>query len=127
MQILTYRMLQNPLLGLCLYSVLLTAGQAMFKLAALQTKASATSPLELTKTLVGTPIFLAGCLLYALSTVIWVGLLSRLPLSQAYPLVITMSIIMTSTLGIAFFKENLTADKIIGLVILSIGITILSR
>lgn len=120
-------MFHNPWVGLGLYSILLTVGQAMFKLASLQLHSKFTTPLQLAKQLLGTPIFLAGCLVYALSTIIWVGLLSRLPLSEAYPLVIAISIILTTSLGIAIFKEPLTFDKIIGLLVISAGVKILAR
>ncbi len=121
------RMLKNPWFSLGLYSILLTVGQAMFKLASLQIESSFKTPLQLAKHLLINPIFLAGCLVYALSTIIWVGLLSRLPLSEAYPLVIAISIILTTSLGIVIFKEPLTPDKIIGLLVIGVGVKILAR
>ncbi len=117
----------NPWFILGLYSVLLTVGQAMFKLASLQLGSSFKAPIELAKDLFSTPIFLAGCLVYALSTIIWVGLLTRLPLSEAYPLVIGLSIILTTSLGIMIFNETLTLDKILGLLVIFAGVKILSR
>ena len=120
-------MLPNPLTSLFFYSVMLTAGQALFKLAAQHTKSYSHSPMSFAMHLFTTPIFLAACLLYALSTVIWVALLSRFPLSQAYPLVIAISIVLTTTLGITLFKEQLTLDKVFGLLIVGAGVKILSR
>jgi multidrug transporter EmrE-like cation transporter len=102
-------------------------GQALFKLAAIQFKPPFTPPLALFGKLFTNPAFLSGCILYALSTVLWVALLSKLELSQAYPLVITMSIILTTLLGIVAFKEHLSVDKIVGLLILCLGVKILSR
>lgn len=106
---------------------MLAAGQGLFKLAAEQSKSLNQSPIAFAIHLFTTPIFLAACLLYALSTVIWVALLARFPLSQAYPLVIAISIILTTTLGITFFKEQLTLDKVFGLVLMAAGVNILSR
>ncbi|MFN9659767.1 MAG: DMT family transporter [Cyanobacteriota bacterium] len=120
-------MFSNPLVGLFFYSVMLTAGQALFKIVAQQSKADDHRPLAFVLDLFTTPTFLIACLLYALSTVIWVALLGRFPLSQAYPLVIAISIILTTTLGITFFKEPLTADKIFGLLLVGGGVKILSR
>jgi multidrug transporter EmrE-like cation transporter len=120
-------MFSNPLASLIFYSAMLTAGQGLFKLAAQQSKLIHQGPLAYAIHLFTTPVFLAACLLYAISTVIWVGLLTRFPLSQAYPLVIAISILLTTTLGITIFKEQLTADKIIGLLLVSFGVKVLSR
>jgi multidrug transporter EmrE-like cation transporter len=117
----------NSTVSLLFYSALLTAGQGLFKLAALQTKSIEAGPIAYAIALLTTPIFLAACLLYALSTILWVGLLSRFPLSQAYPLVIAISILLTTTLGIMIFKEQLTLDKACGLLLIGIGVKILSR
>ncbi|MEB3334683.1 MAG: hypothetical protein VKP70_06835 [Cyanobacteriota bacterium] len=120
-------MLANPLLALFFYSAILTAGQGLFKLAAKQSNPSSQAPLDYAIHLFSMPVFLGACLLYAFSTVLWVGLLSRLPLSQAYPLVIALSILLTASLGVTLFREPLTADKIVGLSLVAIGASVLSR
>jgi multidrug transporter EmrE-like cation transporter len=117
----------NSLFSLFLYSALLATGQAMFKLAAKPGASSGNSLLSYAIHLFTTPIFLAACLLYAFSTVIWVGLLNRYPLSQAYPLVIAVSILLTTAIGLTLFKEQMTIDKLIGLSLVCAGVKILSR
>jgi len=117
----------NSLASLFLYSVLLATGQAMFKLAAKPGGYHGNGPLSSAIHLFTTPIFLAACFLYALSTVLWVGLLARHPLSQAYPLVIAVSIVLTTIIGLTLFKEQMTIDKIIGLALVCTGVKILSR
>ncbi len=119
-------MLTNPWLTIALYTFMLTVGQALFKVAALQTKFAGSDPLALSKQLLGTPTFLVACLLYAVSTVIWVSLMARLPLSTAYPVVIAISIILTTLLGVIVFKEPLTSQKIIGLMVVIAGVKIVS-
>jgi multidrug transporter EmrE-like cation transporter len=120
-------MSSNPLLGIFFYSAILTAGQGLFKLAAQHSRTLNQPPLAYAIHLFSMPVFLGACLLYALSTVLWVGLLTRLPLSQAYPLVIALSILLTAGLGITIFKEQLTADKIHGLLLVAAGAKFLSR
>ncbi len=120
-------MTRNSLFSLFLYSVLLATGQAMFKLAAKPGSSQGNGLLSYAIHLFTTPIFLAACLLYALSTVLWVGLLARHPLSQAYPLVIAVSIVLTTIIGLTLFKEQMTIDKIIGLALVCTGVKILSR
>ncbi len=117
----------NSLASLFLYSVLLATGQAMFKLAAKPGGFHGNGLLSYAIHLFTTPIFLAACLLYALSTVLWVGLLTRHPLSQAYPLVIAVSIVLTTIIGLTLFKEQMTIDKTIGLALVCTGVKILSR
>jgi len=117
----------NSLFSLFLYSALLATGQAMFKLAAKPGGSHGDGLLSYAIHLFTTPIFLAACLLYAFSTVLWVGLLTRYPLSQAYPLVIAASILLTTAIGLTLFKEQMTMDKLIGLALVCIGVKILSR
>jgi multidrug transporter EmrE-like cation transporter len=117
----------NSQLTLFLYSALLATGQAMFKLAAKPGASNGNDLLSYAINLFTTPIFLAACLLYALSTVLWVGLLTRYPLSQAYPLVIAVSIVLTTIIGLTLFQEQMTIDKVIGLALVCIGVKILSR
>jgi multidrug transporter EmrE-like cation transporter len=99
----------------------------MFKLAAKPGGFHGNGLLSYAIHLFTTPIFLAACLLYALSTVLWVGLLTRHPLSQAYPLVIAVSIVLTTIIGLTLFKEQMTIDKTIGLALVCTGVKILSR
>ena len=120
-------MTSNSLLSLCLYSALLATGQAMFKLAAKPGASNTNDLLGYAIHLFTTPIFLAACLLYACSTVLWVALLTRYPLSQAYPLAIAVSIVLTTALGLTLFKEQITIDKVIGLALVCTGVKILSR
>lgn len=119
----------HPLLHLLCYSILLAVGQGMFKLAAKQSTVlpSDFGALGYAFQLFSTPIFLAACLLYALSTVLWVALLNRYPLSQAYPLVIAVSILLTTAIGLFIFHEHLSFDKLLGLFLVSAGVLLLSR
>lgn len=120
-------MTSSSLLILCLYSALLAVGQTMFKLAAKPSASNSSDMLGYAIHLFTTPIFLAACLLYALSTVLWVALLTRYPLSQAYPLVIAVSIVLTTAIGLTLFKEQITIDKMIGLALVCLGVKFLSR
>lgn len=117
----------NSLSSLFLYSALLATEQAMFKLAAKPKDPNGNGLLSYALHLFTTPIFLAACLLYASSTVLWAGLLARYPLSQAYPLLIVASILLTTAIGPTLFKEQMTIDKKTGLALVSTGAKILSR
>jgi len=120
-------MISKPLADLSLYAILLAAGQAMFKFAATGTKASSASLIAYAQSLFISPIFLSACVLYAVSTVIWVSLLRRYPLSQAYPVVIAISILLTTATGLLLFNENIYPSKLVGLALITVGVLVLAR
>jgi multidrug transporter EmrE-like cation transporter len=118
---------QHPYPILLGYALLLTAGQALFKAASQQSNTLTEGPIRFATGLLLSPFFLMGCLLYAISTILWVAILNKLPLSQAYPMVIATSILFTTLLGVFLFKEQLTPDKMLGMVLVSAGVAVLSR
>lgn len=61
-----------------------------------------------------------GIILYVISTVFWLVVLSQEELSFAYPLVGT-GYILTAILAKIFFKENLTAFRMFGIILIVIG------
>ncbi|MDX2223551.1 MAG: SMR family transporter [Rhodospirillaceae bacterium] len=68
--------------GWCLLLALtMCIGQVLFKLAAQQQPADAFS----FGRLLGTPWFVGAVVLYGASTILWVYILARMPLSIAYP------------------------------------------
>jgi multidrug transporter EmrE-like cation transporter len=84
-------------------------------------------PLRFMGELIQNPIFVTGCIVYALSTFAWVAILTRLQLSYAYPLVIAFSILLTSLLGIFLFKEQMTFHKVVGIAMVTAGVVFLAR
>ena len=61
-----------------------------------------------------------GIILYVLSTVVWLVVLSQEELSFAYPLAGT-GYIITAILAKIFFKENLTILRMLGIFLIVIG------
>jgi multidrug transporter EmrE-like cation transporter len=84
-------------------------------------------PLTFMGGLIANPIFLVGCIVYALSTFAWVAILTRFQLSYAYPLVIAFSILLTSTMGVMVFGEQLNYHKLAGIGMVTAGVAILAR
>jgi multidrug transporter EmrE-like cation transporter len=72
-------------------------------------------------------VFAIGCIVYALSTFAWVAILTRFQLSYAYPLVIAFSILLTSSMGILLFGEQLNGYKLAGITMVTAGVAILAR
>jgi drug/metabolite transporter (DMT)-like permease len=107
---------------LLIYPLGLALGQALFKLAsANMTQAGRPSFLLL---LSSVPFYLA-LILYGALTVLWVWLLSGVPLSRAYPFV-ALSFIFTPIFAVVAFNESVTPNYIVGLCLI-IGGLILSQ
>jgi len=72
------------------------------------------------------PGVIGGLSLYGLGTVLWLGVLARTELSQAYPFV-GISFVLTALLGHVLFQENLSLTRIIGITMIVAGIAFVAR
>jgi len=63
-------------------------------------------------------VFGIGC--YVASSIIWLGILSKLDVSYVYPLV-SIGYIITTIFAIAFLKEKVTSKRWLGTIIIVIG------
>jgi len=106
-------------LGLLGVSVLLAVGQMLFKLASsrLVTDQGLTALLW---SLVNLPM-LAGLVLYAVTTLLWVYLLHALPLSRAYPFM-ALAFAIVPLLSWFFFREGLDLRYGAGLALMLCGL-----
>ncbi len=85
--------------------------------AALQTG----KPLAIFLQVLTTPSVMLGLVCFGLIAVVWLFVLSRIPLSSAYPFV-ALGICVTVTAGYLSFGEALSAWKIIGVALILTGI-----
>jgi len=76
-------------------------------------------------TLFSPKVFL-GFTLYGISSIIWLFALKKFPLSVAYP-ALSMTYIVVVLFSYLLFKEPLTANKIIGMLLIVGGVFILFR
>lgn len=72
------------------------------------------------------PFVLMGFLLYGLSSLFWLIVLGRVELSYAYPLV-SMGYVLAVFFSWVIFREHVSVLRIVGLVVICIGVTLLSR
>ncbi|MDE5642095.1 MAG: EamA family transporter [Muribaculaceae bacterium] len=70
--------------------------------------------------------FLAGTACYGLSLLFWLKVLSELELSKAYPMV-SLGYVFTFILGWLILDEPLRLLRVIGLVVIIIGVILISR
>ena len=84
-----------------------------------------TLPMLLLKALLS-PFVLLGLSLFFISALSWLVVLSRVELSWAYPMV-AMGYVVTVFLSWLLFKENVTLIRIIGCLIIALGVILISR
>jgi drug/metabolite transporter (DMT)-like permease len=111
----------SNLIGLGVFTAILAVGQLLFKKAGLSIRG-----LPLTDGLLNLaqlPAFYAAIALYGLSTLLWVWLLSRVTLMQAYPWV-AAGVIIVPLLSAAVFDERVNATYWLGTLLIVAGILI---
>lgn len=69
---------------------------------------------------------IVGFAMAFIAAVVWMFALSKLPLSHAYPFLAT-SFVLVAIAGHFIFHEQLTVVKIVGLILIMIGIVISAR
>ncbi|MEK6941065.1 MAG: transporter [Nanoarchaeota archaeon] len=71
------------------------------------------------------PFVMLGVVLYGLSGIIWIVVLSKLDLSMAYPLV-SVSYVLVALLSKFLFKENISKLRWVSIIVIMIGVSIVS-
>lgn len=104
------------------YSFGLALGQCMFKLAA--ERARAPEGHTFFAALLTSWHFYASITLYAVLTLLWIWILSRVPLSRAYPFV-ALAFIFTPVLSSLMFGERIDAWYMVGLAAILGGLGII--
>ncbi len=76
--------------------------------------------------IIKSPLMVGALSLYGLSAVIWIMALSKLDLSQAYPMT-SIGYILTAIIGVFAFGEVMTVSRLVGLGLILAGVLILAR
>jgi drug/metabolite transporter (DMT)-like permease len=103
------------------YAVGMSAGQVLFKLAALRYGAQEGSLVERLLGLAYNAYFLAALVLYAAYALLWVWILSFTPLSRAYPFV-ALAFALTPLLGSVLFGDTISFRVIVGIFFVLCGL-----
>ncbi|HEY4077859.1 MAG TPA: EamA family transporter [Rhizomicrobium sp.] len=72
------------------------------------------------------PAVIAGLAMYGVGTLIWLNVLSRMDLSQAYPFV-GLSFLLTALLGYFLFHEPFHPGRIAGTALVIAGVVLVAR
>lgn len=69
---------------------------------------------------------LAGMLSYGVSIILWMMVLSKVNVSVAYPF-LSVGYIITAVLAYFIFQEPLTLQKVLGILIICLGVFVLAQ
>jgi drug/metabolite transporter (DMT)-like permease len=69
------------------------------------------------------PLIMSGCVLYGVATVLWLAVLSRLPLSTAYPMQ-SLAYVFGLLLAWLLFGEAIPQNRWIGAGIILVGVSV---
>jgi drug/metabolite transporter (DMT)-like permease len=108
---------------LVVYSLALSLGQVLFKFAA--PLAADARGLDLLLRLARSPAFVGAAALYAALTVYWTWLLSRVPLSRAYPF-IALCFVFVPLFARLFFGERILASYLVGVALIVAGLGVIT-
>jgi drug/metabolite transporter (DMT)-like permease len=89
-------------LSLLAFTVLLAGGQLLFKKVGLELRASSAGNVW---RLLLSPTLYAALVLYGFATLLWIWILSRVPLSRAYPYV-ALGVVLVPLASLLFFGER---------------------
>ena len=70
--------------------------------------------------------FWGGMLCYGLSVCVWIAALTKAPVSTAYPM-LSLGYVVVAFAAVAWLGESLTPTKIVGIVLICIGVVLVSR
>jgi drug/metabolite transporter (DMT)-like permease len=113
----------SPLLFvLCLvFSASLAGGQLLFKIAAneIATRDAGAGMLGFLP-----PSLIAALLLYAATTVLWVYILTKLPLSLAYPFSLAGAVLVVAAAGL-LLGETISVRQMAGIAVAMVGLLLI--
>jgi drug/metabolite transporter (DMT)-like permease len=73
------------------------------------------------------PALIVGVLLAGFSALMWFRILSTQKLSTVYPLFVSLTYTLITLGAVYFLHEKLSTQKLIGLVVIIVGITTVAR
>ncbi|MCC6717333.1 MAG: small multi-drug resistant family protein [Acetobacteraceae bacterium] len=123
--------MRGMVLALALASIALGAvAQVLLKLgmtaASMRAAIDAGAPWGILRAVLLSPGVIGGLALYGLGTVLWLAVLTRAELSQAYPFV-GLSFVLTAAMGYFLFADAMTLPRIAGIALIVAGVVLVGR
>ena len=104
-----------------LNTLILVSGQFLWKIGMTNRSVSFDSIGAITRVLIS-PFILSGLVLYGLATILWLFILTKVPLSVAYPIQ-SIAYILAVFGAYFFFQEEITLWKVIGIILIMAGVS----
>ena len=123
--------MHGVILALALASIALSAvAQGLLKFgmtgSGVREAIAAGGPIGIVRAVLLSPGVMGGLLLYGLGTVLWLAVLARAELSQAYPFV-GLSFVLTAAMGYFLFADAMTATRLAGIALIVAGVVLVGR
>jgi drug/metabolite transporter (DMT)-like permease len=123
--------MHGMILALALISVSMSAvAQVLFKYGMsagpMRAALAGGSPVAIAQAVALSPGVLGGLGLYGLGTVLWLAVLSRAELSQAYPFV-GLSFVLTAIFGVVLFQDTMSVSRVAGIAAIVAGVWLVGR
>lgn len=96
-------------------------GQFLLKSGVAQAELKIITLMSVVKTIF-TPLVFWGFLCYGVSSIFWIMALSRQDLSFAYPLLLSLGLILVVLISWLVLKEQMTLERIIGILLVTLGV-----
>jgi drug/metabolite transporter (DMT)-like permease len=119
----------SPIVLAIICALMLTGGQVCWKLGLKQVGGFLVDGHGVGANLVAiatSPLILWGCVAYALATLVWFNVLSRLPLSVAYPLM-SLGYVVGVLVSVLIFREAVSPMRWIGAAVIVLGVALIAR
>jgi drug/metabolite transporter (DMT)-like permease len=110
---------------LAAYAVGMSAGQVLFKLAAIELAATTGGIGGRLLGLLLNPYFVGAVGFYAVLTILWIWILTFTPLSRAYPFV-ALAFAVTPLMGAVLFGEPVSVRLLLGLLLVLSGLYLIT-
>lgn len=109
---------------LILFALAMTVGQLLFKQAA--TAIAGRSGIEAVRALAATPSIWVALAIYGAATVLWVWLLTRVPLSRAYPFA-ALAMILVPLASMLIYGDRVRPLFWVGSLLVVVGVVLAQR
>lgn len=73
------------------------------------------------------PIFWLSLSAFIAANVLWLHILSVQPMSVAFPLQVSLVLVMTTFVSVTMFSEPISPSGILGMILIIVGIVLVSR
>lgn len=111
-------------LAIALFCVLMGAGQILFKLAAMRLPTEGGLVPKLIAIAASPPVWAAASL-YAVASVLWVLILTRVPISIAYPIT-SLTLVLVPVVSWAVFGDPLSLRMFCGMLTILAGVWLIA-